>query len=55
MMSVLSIRPMTISTVWATRRGMLRSPILNMMRFRSATYPMEATETPSAASNPTMM
>src|SRR5438105_2079973 len=37
MISVLSIRPMTTSAVCAPRRGMLRRPILNIMRLERKT------------------
>ena len=36
MISVESMRPTTMSEVWALRRGMLRMPILNMTGFRTA-------------------
>ena len=36
MMRVLSIRPTMISTVCAIRRGMLRTPMRNMIRLRRA-------------------
>src|SRR3972149_436178 len=40
MMTVLSMRPMTMRDVWALRRGMLRTPSLNMTRLRRATRAM---------------
>ncbi len=41
--------------VWAMRRGMLRTPILNMTRLSSATNPTMASTIPSMISRATMM
>ena len=39
MMTVASMRPKMMRVVWARRRGMLRSPVLNITGLRKATHP----------------
>ena len=54
-MTVLSMMPTTIRTVWARRRGMLRSPIFSMTRLRQAIRATAASAGTTMASSTTMM